>query len=184
MYLNQNNKNSITYINLTKNNLTTKSIRTFSLFLENLSCSKNLETLILDGNVKIQNQGLQELSNSLLLRMEVMNSGHGRDLYGLNYQLLIMPLLYLSCSNTGINDAGFIKFIKKLEEIQCQFDPYIPGLSNKQNEKDYYRGGMGINFSHNCISNVAFMDLSKLITNFKGLRSINLSHATGFSSTP
>ena len=53
MYLNQNNKNSITYINLTKNKLTAKSIRTFSLFLENLEYSKNLETLILDGNVKI-----------------------------------------------------------------------------------------------------------------------------------
>ena len=53
-----------------------------------------------------------------------------------------MPLLTLSLAQTGINDQGFVNFVKKMEEVKQRFEP-----SGAFGVKDYYRGGMAINFS-------------------------------------
>lgn len=51
-------------------------------------------------------------------------------------------------------------------------------------QKDYYRGGMAINFGSNSLSNMSFMQVSRLISAFRGLRSINLSHLRHFKFVP
>ena len=53
----------------------------------------------------------------------------------------MLPLLTLSMADTGINDQGFVAFIKKLEDMHNRFQ--------YAKKHDYYRGGMAINFSEN-----------------------------------
>ena len=75
-----------------------------------------------------------------------------------------MPLLTLSLSNCGINDSGFDALIQKLKQIEqkTQMNDMFFGLANgtKPKEcKDYYRGGMGIQFSKNYLSLQSFLAL-------------------------
>ena len=71
-------------------------------------------------------------------------------------------------ADTGLNDQGFVSFIKKLDDINNRFQ--------YSNVKDYYRGGMAINFSENKLSFQAFVPLLKCMNEFTGLRSLNLSN--------
>lgn len=54
----------------------------------------------------------------------------------------------------------------------------MPNLSAESN--DYHRGGMAINFSKNDMSNISVFELSKLISTFNGLRSIDISHLSNW----
>jgi hypothetical protein len=90
---------------------------------------------------------------------------------------VVLPLLTLSMADTGINDQGFGTFIKKLEDINAKYQYGVP--------RDYYRGGMAINFSKNDLTFQAFVPLLKLINDFTGLRSISLGHQhTGLTLLP
>jgi hypothetical protein len=116
--------------------------------------------------------------------MQSMNSPNRKEFYQQQFDTIMMPLLTLSCSDTGINDQGLNKFIKRMEELQQRYEPaQVPGITdnlNQQYEKDYYRGGMAINFSSNMLSSLCFRPLSQLIISFRGLRSINLSNMLAF----
>ena len=60
------NTNALYYLNLSTNKLTVKSIKPIANFLESLEDSKDLEHLILDNNMVKTNNGLVELTNSLV----------------------------------------------------------------------------------------------------------------------
>jgi len=57
-----------------------------------------MEHLILDGNVRYQNQGLNDLCYSLLNRAGQLNNQLNPD------DPIMMPLLTLSLANTGVTD--------------------------------------------------------------------------------
>jgi hypothetical protein len=60
------NTNALYYLNLSTNKLTIKSIKPIANFLESLDDSKDLEHLILDNNMVKTNNGLVEMTNSLV----------------------------------------------------------------------------------------------------------------------
>lgn len=159
-YLKGSGQTSVYYMNFSGNLLTLKSARAIGRYLENKAQSSAMEHLILDHNPQIGNTGLGELSQSLMQRLQLLNQGRTES--------IMLPLLTLSMANTGLNDQGFVAFIKKLEDISNRFQ--------YQGIKDYYRGGMAINFSQNKLYFQCFVPLLKLLNDFNGLRSINLSN--------
>lgn len=101
-----------------------------------------------------------------------------------------MPLLSLSLEGCGIDDSGFERaFIKGMYDIHSRFSPMEAprpiqnkfgrqqkSLAPQEKSKDYYRGGMSVNFSQNKLTFATFKSLAKLLASFEGLRSLNLSH--------
>lgn len=94
------------------NNLLTKEmiVKVICPFLEDTVRSNSLEHLILDKNPKILNSGFIELQDSLLLRMKRMNHIDYKSKYNFPESTVVMPLLSLSMSNTGLNDHGLNLF--------------------------------------------------------------------------
>ena len=84
----------------------------------------------------------------------------------------ILPLLSLSVCNTGIQDNGFISFLKQMEQMLSKYQP---------KSYDFYRGGMALNFSQNSMSNYSFASLPKFLT-LRGIRSISMSKLSKFTN--
>ena len=63
------NQTNLFYLNLSKNLITEKSMRTIGHFLEDLTRSSHLQHLILNKNTLIGNNGLTNLTLSLADRM-------------------------------------------------------------------------------------------------------------------
>jgi hypothetical protein len=58
-----------------------------------------------------------------------------------------MPLLTFSMAETGINDIGFEFFVKKMDEIDRRDTRVLLNPLQQNSMKDFFRGGMAINFA-------------------------------------
>jgi hypothetical protein len=166
-------------LNLSKNLLTSKSAKKIATFLEKMDSSDSMEHLILDGNVKVQNQGLNDLCYGLLNRAAELNNSMTV------VEDIMMPLLTFSMANCGITDQGFHNFTKKIEELNHKFDPTSMlenNLVKREPTKDFYRGGMAINFADNELSSLSLVSLTATFKTFRGFRSVNLSRMGNFKS--
>jgi len=110
-----------------------------------MNSSDSMEHLILDSNIKLQNKALNDLSYGLLNRASKLNNSMTV------VEDIMMPLLTFSMANCSITDQGFHNFTKKIEELTVKFQP---------DNKDFYRGGMAINFAENELSSLSLVSLT------------------------
>jgi len=152
--------NLVTKLNLSSNNLTTKSSKLLREIIQNQK-NRKLNTLILDNNA-ILDSTVQEIAQALTDKYQYLSQDKGTS--------YINPIETLSLRKTGISDKGLTSLINTFDAI----------ATHCRNGTEDFENFLKLDIGNNEITAKGIERLAELLTKYNGISGLGISNLQYF----